>query len=65
VQSSRFSRWVGTANWQYFPEESTNPEKSSTIRLSDESYEIMLQKVTEWSHLNAVFSRTNANFQSQ
>jgi hypothetical protein len=36
---------VGTGNWRYFPEKSTNPENFFTITLFDDGVEIMLLEV--------------------
>jgi hypothetical protein len=41
----RFSRRVGSENWRYLPEESTNHETVSTTRLSDNGFGIMPRKV--------------------
>jgi hypothetical protein len=69
AEKFRFSRWVGSENWRYFPEKSTNPENFLSLRLFDDCSEFVLQKVclnqnflAGFSCSNAVFREKNANF---
>jgi hypothetical protein len=51
AEKLRFSRWVGTENWRYFPEKSTNPENFFTMRLFDDGSEIMRRKFVRIENL--------------
>jgi hypothetical protein len=45
VEKFRLPRWVGTENWRYFSEKSTNPDNFFTVRLFEDSSAILAQDV--------------------